>query len=70
MSVINNDRRFKSFAQKTPGPSHYEHIDTLNSQGKYCLSQRRGKGTRPFDREQKFKIGYWRSKDTPGPGTY
>ena len=56
--------------QAVPGPSSYDPIDNFNNQGKYCLSQRRGKGTRPFDRQQKFTIGYWRTKDTPGPGTY
>jgi hypothetical protein len=34
------------------------------------LSQRRGKGTRPFDQEMKFTFGYWKTNENPGPADY
>ena len=68
-SVINNDKRFKD-KKITPGPSDYLHPDDLSSKGKYVLSQRRGKGTRPFDMEKKFTVGYWKSNENPAPGQY
>ena len=60
LSVINNEKRFKD-RQATPGPTDYSHLDNLNHQGKYVLSQRRGKGTRPFDKEMKFTVGFWKT---------
>lgn len=49
-SVINKAQRFRKEKEKMPGPATYSKIDDLNSQGKYVLSHRRGKGTRPFDK--------------------
>ena len=45
----------------------------MSEKGKYVLSQRRGRGTRPFDHEGRetftdsFRKG---KKGIPGPGTY
>ncbi len=50
LSVISRDKRFRKPLGEMPGPSTYSHLDDLNSKGKYTLSQRRGKGTRPFDK--------------------
>jgi hypothetical protein len=47
---INLDLRFKPTKFSTPGSNAYKELDSLNSQAKYILSHRRGKGTRPFDR--------------------
>ena len=54
----------------TPGPSDYLLPDNLSNKGKYVLSQRRGKGTRPFDMEKKFTVGYWKTNENPAPGKY
>ena len=50
LAVISRDLRFKYAKDKTPGPSSYGALDEFNSKGKFVLSQRRGKGTRPFDK--------------------
>lgn len=42
----------------------------MNDKGRFVLSQRRGKGTRPFDREMKFTVGYWKTNENPGPTDY
>ena len=70
LSVINKAARFQKQKKKQPGPATYSKIDDLNSKGKYVLSHRRGKGTRPFDKEMKFTVSYWKPKDNPGPGAY
>jgi hypothetical protein len=49
-SVIGKSKRFNENKEKTPGPSAYQTLDNFNSKGKFVLSQRRGKGTRPFDK--------------------
>jgi hypothetical protein len=49
-SVIGKGKRFNDSKEKTPGPATYQTIDNLNTKGKFILSQRRGKGTRPFDK--------------------
>jgi hypothetical protein len=59
--VIGKGKRFNDNKEKTPGPSAYKTIDDLNDKGHFVLSQRRGKGTRPFDREMKFTFGYWKT---------
>ncbi len=38
----------------------YSPIDNINKSSKYILSSSRGFGTRPFDREKKFTIDYWK----------
>jgi hypothetical protein len=48
--VINRAQRFRQVTETTPGPSSYQTPDDLNPKGKFILSQRRGKGTRPFDK--------------------
>lgn len=70
LSVISKDRRFKEVKSKSPGPSAYGTLDNLNKESKYVLSNRRGHGTRPFDRERKFTNKYWRYDHNPAPCTY
>jgi hypothetical protein len=48
----------------------YDTIDNFSDRGKYILSKRKGVGTRPFDRERKFTISYWKTDVNPGPGSY
>lgn len=60
-SQINKTKRFLEYKEKTPGPNAYQTIDSFNDKGKFVLSQRRGKGTRPFDKEMKFTYGYWKT---------
>lgn len=50
LSVISKDRRFKDKGEKTPGSNAYKTPDGFNDKGKFILSHRRGKGTRPFDK--------------------
>lgn len=69
-SQINKTKRFKEYKEKTPGPNAYQTIDNFTDKGKFVLSQRRGKGTRPFDRENKFTYGYWKTNQNPGPAEY
>ena len=68
--MISKAKRFRKLEGEQPGPSTYLNLDDMSSKGKYVLSQRRGKGTRPFDKEMKFTVSYWKTKDTPGPGAY
>jgi hypothetical protein len=70
MSIICKDKRFKQIKEITPGPLAYRNVDDFNDRGKFVLSQRRGKGTRPFDQEKKFTIGYWKCNTNPGPADY
>ena len=51
----------------------YRERDDLSDRGKYILSHRKGKGTRPFNREGRktFTDIYKNNKICyPGPGTY
>ena len=70
LSVIQKDARFKEEKPKTPAPSSYNSIDELNKTSKYLLSNRKGQGTRPFDRERKFTYKYWKYDENPAPSTY
>jgi len=68
--VFSKAIRFRKLEGEQPGPSKYLNLDNMNAKGKYILSQRRGKGTRPFNKELKFTVSYWKTKDTPGPDAY
>ncbi len=68
--MINRQKRFKKREEIIPSPAEYKTIDNFNNKGKYTLSHRRGKGTRPFDKERKFTVSYWKYNDAPGPGSY
>lgn len=70
LSLITRDKRFKEEKETSPGPFAYSTLDNLNKESKYVLSNRRGQGTRPFDRERKFTYKYWRYDKNPAPGTY
>ena len=50
-SIINKAKRFNEGTPNVPAPNAYKHPDNLNATGKFILSNRRGKGTRPFDKE-------------------
>jgi hypothetical protein len=69
LTVIGKEKRFKPL-HTTPGPLDYKAVDNFSDRGKFILSQRRGKGTRPFDNEKKFTVAYWKHNENPGPGAY
>ena len=60
-------------AKDSPGPLSYLEGDNMSDRGRYVLSQRKGRGTRPFDHEVRktftdtFKDA---KKVNPGPGSY
>lgn len=70
LSVIGKGKRFNNSKEINPSPATYQAIDDLNTKGKFILSQRRGKGTRPFDKEMKFSHGYWKTNENPSPAEY
>ena len=70
LSFINHDSRFKEEKPKSPAPNSYNSIDELSKTSKYLLSNRRGQGTRPFDRERKFTYKYWQHDENPAPVAY
>jgi hypothetical protein len=57
-----------SMIKQSPGPSSYQEGDSLNGEGKYVLSNRKSNGRRLFSKTA--RDGYWKGKDTPGPGSY
>lgn len=64
--------RFKQ-PKESPGPSSYREKDGVSEKGKYVLSQRVGRGTRPFDqsaRETFAATAIKRKSTIPGPGAY
>ena len=60
LSVMYRDERFKDNKPATPSPNAYNSIDHINKDSKYLLSNRKGQGSRPFDRERKFTYKYWK----------
>ena len=70
LNLIYQDKRFKEIKPVSPGPNVYNSIDNLNKDSRYILSNRRGRGSRPFDREHKFTHNYWKHDENPAPGNY
>lgn len=64
------DERFKDNKPATPSPNAYNSIDHINKDSKYLLSNRKGQGSRPFDRERKFTYKYWKYDQNPAPSSY
>lgn len=60
-------------AKDSPSPLSYLEGDSMSTRGKYVLSQRKGRGSRPFDTEVRktFTDSFKDSKKVnPGPGSY
>lgn len=59
-------------AKDSPGPLTYREGDSISSGAKYVLSQRKGRGTRPFNKTSRssFTDEFATNKKTPGPGAY
>lgn len=70
LSAIQKDKRFKDIKPNSPSPNAYRSIDNINKDSRYILSNRVGRGSRPFDREKKFTYKYWKHDQNPAPGTY
>ena len=69
MGIIPRSSRFLT-TKESPGPHHYNELDSITPTARYVSSQHRGRGTRPFTRENKFTHQHWRPSKNPGPAEY
>ena len=69
--MTNNVPRFP-IQKDCPGPLSYLELDSVSPKGKYVLSTRTGRGTRPFGvtARSSFTDEFAKNKKNPGPGDY